>query len=145
MESYCPYSWMNTEGGRRRRRRRRKKVNKVHGGESSNSSRRQKMAAQLTVRKHSPHCHAGGVSACVVWMLNKQIKKRIKSSLENGVFQSSPLRKKSNGASKREKVSKRQRKGEKRCGGAQKGQVEESEGCPRHYGTQSMKSHRLKR
>lgn len=76
MESYCPYSWMNTEGGRRRRRRRRKKVNKVHGGESSNSSRRQKMAAQLTVRKHSPHCHAGGVSACVVWMLNKQIKKK---------------------------------------------------------------------
>lgn len=78
MESYCPYSWMNTEGGRRRRRRRRKKVNKVHGGESSNSSRRQKMAAQLTVRKHSPHCHAGGVSACVVWMLNKQIKKKTK-------------------------------------------------------------------
>lgn len=77
MESYCPYSWMNTEGGRRRRRRRnRKKVNKVHGGESSNSSRRQKMAAQLTVRKHSPHCHAGGVSACVVWMSNKQQQKK---------------------------------------------------------------------
>ena len=49
-----------TQRRRRRRGRSRKKVNKVHGGESSNSSRRQKMAAQLTARKHSPHCHAGG-------------------------------------------------------------------------------------
>lgn len=61
------------KGGRRRR----KKVNKVHeGGESSKSSRRQRMAAQLTVRKHSPHHRAGAVrvSACVVWMLNDNKK-----------------------------------------------------------------------
>lgn len=61
------------KGGRRRR----KKVNKVHeGGESSKSSRRQRMAAQLTVRKHSPHHRTGAVrvSACVVWMLNDNKK-----------------------------------------------------------------------
>ena len=50
---------------------------KVHeGGESSKSSRRQRMAAQLTVRKHSPHHRAGAVhgSACVGWMLNDNKK-----------------------------------------------------------------------
>lgn len=50
---------------------------KVHeGGESSKSSRRQRMAAQLTVRKHSSHHRAGAVrvSACVVWMLNDNKK-----------------------------------------------------------------------
>lgn len=51
------------------------------------------MAAQLTVRKHSSHHRVGAVhvSACVVWMLNDNKKK--KSSLENGVFESFPSRK----------------------------------------------------
>ena len=65
---------MNTEGGYRRR----KKVNKVHEGvKVQKSSRGQRMAAQLTVRTHSPHHRAGGRCVCrraVGWMLNDKKK-----------------------------------------------------------------------
>ena len=59
-------------------------------------------------------------------------------------------REKSNGARAREggegeidryRERERERKGE----GVERGAGEESERCPQHYGTQSMKSHRLKR
>lgn len=101
------------KGGRRRR----KKVNKVHeGGESSKSSRRQRMAAQLAVRKHSPHRRAGRrgeavrVSACVVWMLNNN-KKII---IRKWSFLNLSHREKSNGARAR---GGERREREKRVGG----------------------------
>lgn len=39
----------------------------------------------------------------------------------------------------------RERESKGEGGGVERGAGEESERCPQHYGTQSMKSHRLKR
>lgn len=51
------------------------------------------MAAQLTVRKHSPH-HCTGGGACVgVRGLDVKQQQKKKSSLENGVFLIFPIEK----------------------------------------------------
>lgn len=71
-------------------------------------------------------------------------KKRIKTSLENGVFESSPLRKIKWSEQERKRKEEIE-KGRKTVWGRSKRASEESERCPQHYGTQSMKSHRLKR
>lgn len=55
-------------------------------------------------------------------------------------------REKSNGARARKGGGGIERERVKvRGGGVERGAGEESERCPQHYGTQSMKSHRLKR
>lgn len=73
-------------------------------GESSKSSRRQRMAAQLTVRKHSLHHTArGGACVGVRGLDVKQQQQQKKTSLENGVFESFPLRKIKWSKSEREK------------------------------------------
>lgn len=55
-------------------------------------------------------------------------------------------REKSNGARAREKEGLKDRgRGGKEEEGEEGRRGEESERCPQHYGTQSMKSHRLKR
>lgn len=66
------------------------------------------MAAQLTVRKHSPHHRTGAVrvSACVVWMLNNN-KKNHHFEME---FLNLSHREKSNGARAREGIEREREK-----------------------------------
>lgn len=99
-------------------------------GESSKSSRRQRMAAQLTVRKHSLHHTARGGACVGVRGLDVKQQQQKKTSLENGVFESFPLRKIKWSKSEREREGYKGKTGEG-VKGARKGKgVRKVKGAP---------------